>query len=304
MVRLFLFLIFSFEIVPSVWANDYLGGGGFAQFTVGTDGTGYVRSATCENNYLSLEDWATLVASAGKVHAVVLHAEGQDWCKDAGPCQVKYTLAIPENTTAFVEASANLSMNGVGGQAVGGAYCSINNRTVIRASPSAPNPATYVGVLEAGKTYDLYVQTDVSSVNGTAETANMTISFTSTVAQQITLAATSAEICEGQSVSFTVTPAGAGAGDYVWSLDGTTISGVTGASCSVAPEEGSHTLSVYRKAYGDYSQSNTATAVLTVDHCQGKISARAVPAYGTSYEIWFNPSGLTPKEVEVAPCSP
>ncbi len=93
-----------------------------------------------------------------------------------------------------------------------------------------------------------------------AQSNTATATITVNAGQIVAISPTSASVTVGQSVNFTAS-GGGGTGDFVWGGD---ASG-TGASKSVTfNTAGNRTVTVYRQASTGYSQSNTATANITV----------------------------------------
>lgn len=106
-------------------------------------------------------------------------------------------------------------------------------------------------------TYSVTVYSPAGGIYGVSNTASATVSVLP-VAQNVSLAPTAATIYAGQAVAFT---AGGGSEGYVW---GGSASG-TGSTQNVSfGSAGTYTVTVYSPAGGNFAQSNTASASVSV----------------------------------------
>ena len=106
-------------------------------------------------------------------------------------------------------------------------------------------------------TYNVTVYSPAGGIYAQSNTATATITVTPN-GQNVTLSPAGTSIYAGGSVTFT---AAGGVNGYVW---GGSASGGGGSQTVTFPQPGSYTVTVYSPAGGNLTQSNTATATVTV----------------------------------------
>ena len=134
-------------------------------------------------------------------------------------------------------------------------------------------------------TYSITVYSPAGGTYAQSNTASATITVTA-AGQAVAINPTSVAINASQSVTFS---ASGGNNGYVW---GGSASGSGGSQTVVFPNPGSFNVTVYSPAGGNYAQSNTATATVTVNaNSQSVTIAPTAQTIAAGSTISFTASG-------------
>ena len=183
----------------------------------------------------------------------------------------------PASLTVTAGASATFSVTASGSGTL--AYQWRKGGTAISGATSASYSIASTATSDAGS-YDVVVSNSAGSVTSSAATLTVNTASGGT-APAITTQPASQSVTAGSSVSFTVVASGSGTLAYQWAKDGTSISGATSATYTLASvatgDAGSYTVTV-SNAYGSTASAAATLAVTTSGSGSSTHTAEVVAA--------------------------
>jgi plastocyanin len=227
-----------------------------------------------QNGYV----WGGSASGSGSSQTLIFNSPGSYTVTVYSPAGGAYSQSNTAATTVnVVAASQNVSVTPinpsiVAGQSVTFTASGGNNGYVWGGTPGANGTSQTVTFGSPG-TYVISVYSPAGGIYDQSNTATTTVSVAAQ-SQTVAISPSSTTITAGQTVTFT---ASGGQNGYLWGGSG---SG-SGASNTVNfPNPGSYTVTVYSPAGGNYAQSNTAAATVTVNYLPPTASISAAPTSG------------------------